>query len=110
MAAAAAPLIAPTRLRIRTDSRFVSTPMQTFPFVLHIGLHLYECTVEGEIHWTGHANHAAPGVSALMFPSPGQPHVAIAFDPDTEDIEVDGFDVVVNPDSGVLAFHRRPPA
>jgi hypothetical protein len=107
MAAAAAPLIAPTRLRIRTDSRFVTTPMQTFPFVLHIGLHLYAYTAEGEIRWTGPADHPASGVSVLMFPSPGQPHVAIAFDPDTEDIEVDGFDVVVNAESGVLTFHRR---
>lgn len=96
------------RIRIRADSRLVTSPVQAFPFVMHIGLHLYEYTPTGEIRWTGAADHPASGVNTRLLPLHGQPHVAIEFDPDTEDIEVDGFDVVVNPDSGVLAFHRRP--
>lgn len=77
-----------------------------YPFIMHIGNHLYRLSKDGTIVHAKRASKAAEGctMSVYCYP-PGTPNLKLAVK-DINSVKLGGYDVKPLPDSDILSFTR----
>lgn len=95
------------RLLIGTGTSLLSVAVYEYPFVLHIGHHVYHYTSDGEIVYARRHERPAVGFRHQLFATAGNSHVEIAFGPRTL-LSIDGFMSLVdaNDDEAIIEFTR----
>jgi hypothetical protein len=92
-------------LEITINGFVLHAAVYEYPFMLHIGNHLYQYTQDGSIHHLASAVRPAVGYNAHRVRRWGEAHVEIAFEsPDT--LEIKGYHGLVDHDD-VLEFWRE---
>lgn len=95
------------RLLIGTGTSLLSVAVYEYPFVLHIGHHVYHYTSDGEIVYARRHERPAAGFKHQLFVTAGNSHVEIAFGPHTL-LSIDGFISLIDDGSedAIISFAR----